>query len=184
MDTASLAPIDIWEKQPDETGKAYGAFLYYMKLPPDIRSIQRAIKEKNGAVTSSTIRLWSKWSSQHSWVHRASSWDYEQERQRALARNKAIIDMEDRHIKVAQALQQKAIERLRELDKAELNITETLRYFLEGAKMERLTLGQPNDISTSYNANLNLEETDYSVLSDTDLRKVIAQRLNKPPKDE
>ncbi len=165
---------DIWEKLPDETAKAYSAFVVYMRLDPDIRSIPKAIKEKYGSVTSSKLRLWYRWSSEHSWMIRANSWDAEVYRLKNAKHVKDVMEMEDRHIKIAQALQQAAVKRLRTLDENELTVTDILRFFLEGAKMERLTLGQPNEISKNVNANLSIEAFDYSAMSDEELRKILA----------
>jgi|Deesub1362B_J571_1020462.scaffolds.fasta_scaffold18071_2 ABC-type branched-subunit amino acid transport system ATPase component len=50
-----------------------------------------------------------------------------------------------RHLRIAQALQSKAIERLRDLDHLELSPEEARRYLEAGVRIERLVLGEATE---------------------------------------
>jgi hypothetical protein len=54
--------------------------------------------------------------------------------------------MAERHAKEAQGLQAKALERMRMLRPEELGPADVLRYFIEAAKLERLAMGEPDNL--------------------------------------
>jgi len=54
--------------------------------------------------------------------------------------------MRERHAREALALQQKALERLKRMDPEELSPGDVLRYFVEAAKLERISRGEPETI--------------------------------------
>jgi len=56
-----------------------------------------------------------------------------------------LSEMRSRHIRIAQALQSKAIERLRDLDYMELSPEETRRFLEAGVRIERLVLGEATE---------------------------------------
>ena len=62
-----------WKRLPGETAKAYAAFLHYLSLPPNGRSIAAAVEAAGRK--QSTIRHWERWSSQYGWVDRAQAYD-------------------------------------------------------------------------------------------------------------
>lgn len=138
-----------WERQPGEPARAYGAFCIYRDLPPHERSL-RAVAERLGGKRSETgrrsTRPLERWSSRWRWVERAARWDEEQDRRAREAQIRAVKDMRERHAKEAMALQQKALERLRAMDPEELSPADVLRYFVEAAKLERLSRGEPDTI--------------------------------------
>lgn len=169
--------VDVWEKRPDESAKAYAAFSAYMRLPPDNRSIQKALKTTYGTINVNKLRVWQRWCSAYSWVMRADAWDAEVYRTTRNEHIQAIKDMNDRAIKIAKGLQQKAIERLRQMDMAELSPDQIIRYVQVGISMERLALGQPTEIVQSSSMNMNLN-VDFTNMSDEELREVLARRIN------
>ncbi len=66
-----------WDKQPEESPKAYRAFLIYRNLGPK-RSIDAAyrlsLKEHQESIKRAP-RRWGEWSTQYQWVVRAQAWD-------------------------------------------------------------------------------------------------------------
>lgn len=81
--TVSLVPfafsqsseVEPWERQPDETAKAYDAFNHYLDQPPATRTC-RAVAVALGK----SRKLITNWSAKHGWVERAAAWDAEQAR--------------------------------------------------------------------------------------------------------
>ncbi len=61
-----------WAKQPNETVKAYDAFVTYLELGKD-RSIVKALKASGKPAGS--LRWWEEWSSTNRWVKRADEYD-------------------------------------------------------------------------------------------------------------
>ena len=54
--------------------------------------------------------------------------------------------MNQRHIQEAQALQSKAIQRLKSLELDDLSSTDVIRYLTEASKLERTARGEPESI--------------------------------------
>jgi hypothetical protein len=136
---------EVWERQLGETSKAYAAFCVYRDLGPQ-RSLEAVRKEfaKNGKRIS--IKFLGRWSAKYRWVERAAAYDDYLDRRRREEKERAILDMAERHAREAVALQQKALARLRELDPAELSPRDVLNYLVEAMKLERLSRGEPTEI--------------------------------------
>ena len=132
---------EIWERLPGESSKAYEAFCIYRDLGVD-RSIEKTAKNRLKPGSYSWLR---NWSSKYNWVERARAYDDYLEREKRKEREKAILEMVDRHIKEAMALQQKALERLKTLNPDELTTRDVLNYLLEAMKVERLSRGEPTE---------------------------------------
>lgn len=132
---------EIWERLPEESSKAYEAFCIYRDLGVD-RSIEKTAKSRLKPGSYSWLR---NWSSKYNWVERARAYDDYLEREKRKEREKAILEMMDRHIKETMALQQKALERLKTLNPDELTPRDVLNYLLEAMKVERLSRGEPTE---------------------------------------
>jgi hypothetical protein len=65
------AEVELWEKQPGETAKAYHGFCVYRDL-----GYNRTYK-KTGAILGCTITNVFRWSFNHSWKERVEAWDGE-----------------------------------------------------------------------------------------------------------
>jgi hypothetical protein len=83
----------------------------------------------------------------------------------------ALSEMTERHAREALMLQNKAVERLRQLRPEELGPRETLTYLIEAAKLERLARGQPTERVAEEH-----RFTDVKELSDDDLARIVASR--------
>jgi len=143
----------IWERLPGESAKAYEAFCIYRDLPPHERSL-KAVAEKLGGKRSGksrALRPLERWSSRYRWVERAQAWDEEVDRRAREAHLRAVKEMRERHARMAVALQQKALDRLKQMDPDELEPLEVLKYLIEAAKLERLARGEPETIQEHRN---------------------------------
>lgn len=138
-----------WERQPDESSKAFAAFVVYRDLGPSKRSLDAVgrrladapVKRKRGA--HGTIL---DWSARYLWVNRASAWDAEQDRIGRQAQLDAIREMHRRHAEAAVSLLTKALDRLKAMKPEELSPAHLLNFVVESAKLERLARGEPESI--------------------------------------
>jgi hypothetical protein len=103
---------------PNETAKAYAAFLVYAEMGPE-RSV-KAVSQK----TSKSIPLLKRWSRKHKWVKRVTEWDQAAEKRRHEAEEKAMHaeaaewarrqrKVREKDYQTAQALREKAAEMLK-----------------------------------------------------------------------
>src|ERR1035438_8130285 len=88
---------ELWDKRPDETAKAFGAFVLYRDAE------RRSFKIVGDQLNCSPQNIY-QWSSRFDWRGRCDAYDIEQDRiQRAdLARSR--VRMRDRHLQVARAM--------------------------------------------------------------------------------
>jgi hypothetical protein len=170
-----------WEQLPGESSKAYAAFCLYQNLGSR-RSIEEASRVYHGQsgqpgnktaagrrrCASGQIRLWAeRWN----WSARARAWDQELERLKWSKQVEALSEMAERHAREALMLQNKAVERLRQLRPEELGPRETLSYLIEAAKLERLARGEPTERVAEEH-----RFTDVKELTDDELARIVASR--------
>jgi len=134
---------EIWERQKDESSKAYAAFCVYRDLGPE-RSLDKALSEANKKPTNR--RHWSRWMEKYRWYERAQAYDDYIERKMRKENEKKILDMSDRHARLAVVLQQKIAQRLQEIDPSELSPADIARWLDVATKLERLSRGEPTEI--------------------------------------
>ena len=145
-----------WERQPGESEEAYYAFTLYRDMPPRERSMRKVADLFYGRKPASgrrrsipgTIR---RWADRFAWVERVLAWDEEQDRIKREAAREAVEEMLRRHAQEAVALQTKALQRLKNMDPAELSPRDVLAFFVEAAKLERISRGEPETISEERN---------------------------------
>lgn len=86
---------DLWGRFPEETSKAYEAFLQYLKLSPIVRSIARAYRLSIKANVNDPIRTpthFDNWATKYRWMERAKAYDdmvYDEELEQWETRRKA-----------------------------------------------------------------------------------------------
>ena len=129
-----------YERQEDETIKAFEAFCIYRDLGSD-RSIVK-VREKCGKA----IRLLERWSSKYDWVERAQSYDDEMDRKALIQEAKERKHMMKRHATTAMAFQGKVVERLNSFNAEELTASELIRWYEIATKIERTARGEPVEI--------------------------------------
>lgn len=168
-----------WEQQAGESAKAYAAFCLYRdlgsrrSLDEASRSYHRSGRDIQHASAgrspraSGTIR---RWAQRYNWLARARAWDQEAERIKQAEQHAAIQEMAERHAKEALMMQNKAVERLRQLRPEELGARETLAYLVEAAKLERLARGEPTERVSQEHHFEQLKE-----LTDDELAEIVAR---------
>lgn len=173
-----LAEIEYpaWERQKNESSKAFRAFTAYRDLPINIRSLTRAAK-----ALKTTKQCLNHWSQAYLWAGRCELWDDELDRQ---ARQVVIEDYKEskeRHIQLAKGLQavggmviqelhdklQKSKDRVKDLPP-----TEARRMIAEGVTLERLTMGQATDLTGE--GKDPLDDVDVTKLSDEEINRLDA----------
>ena len=177
-----------WDQLPGESSKAYAAFgifrdlgprrslneasrVYYGQAPPAENTTATGRRRK----ASGQVRLWAeRWN----WPARARLWDQELERVKRMKQLEAVDEMAERHAKEALMLQNKAVERLRQLRPEELKPRDTLDFLVEAAKLERLARGEPTERVAEEHSfpDMNVKE-----LSDDELARIVAGRPDVPP---
>ena len=91
-------------------------------------------------------RHWARWMEKYNWVKRTKAYDDYIERKKREEKEKAILDMAERHAKLAMAFQQRIAERIKVIDPAELSPADMARWLDVATKLERLSRGEPTEI--------------------------------------
>lgn len=131
---------DLWDRQPDETAKAFEAFCVYRDLGPG-RSIPQ-VGQKLGK-SEGTLEPWS---SKYEWVKRATAWDAEQDRRAREAQIKEIVAMRKRHAKIAAKALEKVSAALECVDPENVSNSDIARLMDVASKLERLSRGDVGDV--------------------------------------
>ena len=128
-----------WERQQDETSKAYEAFTVYRDLGTN-RSITKTSQTLNKNRT--TI---AEWSTKYDWVKRAAAWDSEQDRIRQ-AQVEEIKKMRKRHADIASAMLIKAAQALKNIPQDEIKPGDISRMVDVASKLERISRGDVGEV--------------------------------------
>lgn len=131
-----------FERQDGESDKAFEAFSKYRDMGVD-RTVRKVAQELDKSLT-----IIGRWSTRWDWVERVKSYDAEMDRKRLIQQEKDRINMSKRHANFATGFQQKVMERLQTLKPEELSPSEMIRWFDIAVKIERLSRGEPTEIST------------------------------------
>lgn len=134
-----------WDRRPDETDKAWIAFVAYRDLGAGKRTIAKAT-EALGRPTGYARSL-EAWSGQHAWRERAAAYDGWVDRrtvQPAVARERA--EMAERHLKLGRALQGRAAQGLAAIKPDKLKPAEVAALAKSGVDIERVAAGEPTEI--------------------------------------
>lgn len=137
-----IKPIkkEIFERLDNETQKAWQAFVVYRDLGYE-RSIANAAK-----VLGKSPRTVEHWCLKYNWVERAKAYDEYLENKKREEKEKAILEMVERHAKMAMAFQQRIAERLNALDPEELSPADLAKWLDISTKLERISRGEPTEI--------------------------------------
>lgn len=133
-----------WERQPEETTKAYEAFCIYRDMGRE-RSLSKVAEKLQKSYT-----LIGRWSRENGWVERAAKWDDEQDRiEREIAQReqaKAIKDMRKKHADLGQAMLIKAARALAKIPDDEIKPADISRMVDVGSKLERISRGDVGEV--------------------------------------
>lgn len=133
-----------WERQQNETSKAYESFCIYRDMGPS-RSLSKVAEkqQKSGSLIG-------KWSRENKWVERAAKWDDEQERiEREIAQKeqaKEIREMRKRHADLAKAMLIKSAKALARIPDDEVKPGDVSRMVDVAAKLERISRGDVGEV--------------------------------------
>jgi len=133
---------EVWDRQKNESSKAYAAFCVYRDLGPD-----RSLEKVRQTLDKPRSRKWlGEWCATYNWVERARAYDDYLEKKKREEKEKAILEMAERHARLAMAFQQRVAERLREINPSELSPADMARWLDIATKLERLSRGEPTEI--------------------------------------
>lgn len=143
------APLP-WEKQPEETPRAFGAFRVYRDLGPARRLLEthrRFLNEPAAEVVNRTI---DNWSMKFLWAQRAAAFDIYTDAQRWREAQSTYVEelreMAVRQARAAVFLQSKGVQALQQLDPAKLSANELLAYIIRASELERIARGLPREL--------------------------------------
>lgn len=140
MAKVEMPEPELWERQQDETPKAYEAFCVYRDQGVN-RSLRQTVRDLNKNLT--TI---AEWSSKYDWVKRVAAWDAEQDRVARQAQLDEIVKMRKRHAQIASDMLAKAANALKELPEDEIRAGDISRMVDIASKLERISRGDVGDV--------------------------------------
>lgn len=127
----------------NESAKAYQAYLDYRDL-----GVYRSLAKLNQQYgkKASYIRQLQKWSAQYDWQARIKQFEQEQAEERAAKIQAALDEMNERHIELALAQQEKASKQIADLIEARAFGSQAVVQLLKLATdLERLARGAPTE---------------------------------------
>ena len=125
--------MNLWERQPSETAKAYAAFLLYRDLPAIDRSVAAA-RDGQARDKKGTLRQWNGWSMRNGWVNRAAEHDSDLASLRREHTAKEMERSQNEALILIRAALAKVAERIQGMDAEELaagQIPAALRTLIE-----------------------------------------------------
>ncbi len=136
-----------WDRQMDETSKAWAAFLLYRDAPPN----ERGLKEV-GQKLKISVGTVGKWSAKFCWLERVREFDSfidrESTQKERIESERKKFEMLSRHTTVVVHVQNRAVERFLAITNSEwdkIPIHQLTDIFLNSARFERLSRGLPSD---------------------------------------
>ncbi len=138
--------MNLWERQPSETAKAYAAFLLYRDLPAIDRSVAAA-RDGQERDKKGTLRQWNGWSMRNGWVNRAAEHDSDLASRRREHTAKEMERSQDDALILIRAALAKVAERIKGMDVEELaagQIPAALRTLIE---LELKVLGHEDRVA-------------------------------------
>ena len=146
-DTASPPPP--WDRRPGEPNRWFSRFESYRRAGPN-RSLLGTVNEegleKGRKRQTKVPGAWNRAAADWHWKERAEAWDEHERQKLREAHAKAIVEMNQRHIQVGQAMQGKGIQRLQSLELDDISATGAARLLTEGTKLERTAHGEPEAV--------------------------------------
>jgi len=125
----------IWYRQKNETVKSYKYFCVYRDA-----GIERSFEYVSKVVKKSTVVI-GNIAKKYNWNERALAYDDYLEDLKLKKQEKAIEEMNERHIKISMQLQEKIIEKLSKIDLEKLSNKDLINWFQVAAQIERIARG-------------------------------------------
>lgn len=144
---------DALERQPGEPKAAHAAFLDFVYLAPQERSLRKLLRiyeeraSRPGSSPPTTkYNTLATWSSKFHWTHRADLVDAEAARKKIAEHDKATAEMNKRHAQIAQVIQGKVLTWLKEPENVFKRPSDVIAAAKIAADMERRAMGVPEQI--------------------------------------
>lgn len=138
---------DIWLRQELESDQAWEAFAAYRDM-----GLSRSVTEVSKKLNKSP-QLLRRWSSVWQWAERVRAWDAFLDAEAREVHISSIRDMNERQATLGRSMQavgghvvKKLMDRIASGEKPAITLVEARKLIAEGAKLERLVMGQPTDI--------------------------------------
>lgn len=125
-----------WERQPKESSRVYRYFEVYRDLGPQ-RSLEKVHQTFAKSSPRISLRRLKTLSTRYNWVERARAWDDYQSRLLAEQRTREYQERQARFVEYGRYLQQKAMQRARQIPLAKLSPTDVLRWLEFGVQLEQ-----------------------------------------------
>ena len=162
-------------RQPDESAKAFEAFVIYrdMGAARTTKAVAAQLEKAHGFV--------GRWCTTHHWVRRAHAHDAELDRRKRISELREVEAMRKRQVKIALTMQNLGLIELekmlaeatrRKKKRGSLDERTILKLIDQGAKLERLNRGEPGEITESREG----ESADLTSLSVEDLKRLRAMK--------
>lgn len=132
-------PSAIYDRQPNESAKAFAAFSIYLNLT-EARSITAVAKQVNKSRT-----LIGRWSGVHKWQERCRAWDSDVEQQEHAVLIRERIEARKRHRKLALLALKQVATALPMLHPSQFSPGDVARMLECASKLERISLGSDED---------------------------------------
>ena len=146
-----------WERQQQETSKAFHAFEHYRDLPIGDRSIDAAYNEHlnrcqkgRQTVGKRSARNWHRWSTSNSWVARVSAHDSDLSQRRRERRAAELQEAQDRAARIARSALYRLALRLENLNVHEIPAAVLDRWIKTLTDVELRALGHQDKVAMEH----------------------------------
>lgn len=173
MDVAKEADLDLWERQPSETDHEWNVWLRYRDAYPGKKPSYRSVAEELGTTVGAVRKIGNRWS----FPTRIQAWAKYIDNLTLEQRKQEVIHMNERHIRMANAINDKLERAITLIDPTVLSPNEIKGLYKTAMEIERKArLDQPDVTGTLQveDDNPNLRKTNIK----TDDVSEILQILN------
>ena len=140
--------MDAWSRLPNESAKAYSAFVTYCELDSE-RSIAK-VSQKVGK----NLKLLERWSVRHCWQERVRAYDGAMTELDFAESIRARAEMKHRHRRIAKILLAKVEQAAQRISAKKLGPSAAARLFGEAYRAERAALGESDETFASVTINV------------------------------
>ena len=146
--------MSLWDRQPNETPKAFAAFSLYRDLPAIDRTVQAALDAGRKKDAKGTHRGWQRWAANYDWRNRAAEHDSDLAGRRRERMAKELERAQDEAVTLVRAALAKVKERVEGMEPEELaagQIPDALKKLIE---LEFKALGQDDRLAVKHEGNV------------------------------
>jgi hypothetical protein len=134
-----------WDRQRNETQKAFNAFGLYRDLgyTRSLPKVAKMYAKETGRNENTILAQLKRWSAKYNWVKRCEDFDIEQDRIYQIENKEKLKQMRERHLTFEVVKQTKGFEKIRNIRPEELDAREALALLDSGIRGERTLHGEP-----------------------------------------